>query len=460
MADVQGWVSDSFGFAPDFQKQIIAAMIQEPKIFERLGLYIDPNNFELIECRDIFKCLLSFYNKYKGVPNKEACIEYVKAYYAQTGRDSDSVTHTVEDLYEYKRISASSIEYIEEKVKNFISCQALKRAIYESIDDLGDVNKHYNVKARVEKALNVCANLESLGINAYSPDEILKRWQKRRRGEEIPRIPTGWAEFDKIFGGYGAGEVFTFLGPANSGKSMYLVNVGANVLLQKKNVIHFSLEMSEEITVQRYDMRLLGLTKDELKTSVASTKIKQLLEKQIGQLRIKRFPSSTVTAPELSACIKQLENRENFVPDMIIIDYVDIMRSTNKYTEKRYELDLMYQEVRNLAIEFNVPVVTATQMNRTALEKLESGKILTEENVADSYGIIRIVDCAVTINATPADIAKHNAVIYVCKNRDGAKGDQFRMAVDFSRASIREWAAPSVNDVKNAMRKKYMEQKG
>jgi hypothetical protein len=224
---------------------------------------------------------------------------------------------------------------------------------------------------------------------------------------------------------------------------MYLVNAGANILLQKKNVLHITLEMSEEITSQRYDMRLLGLTKDELKTPKANVKIKELLENHIGGLVVKRYPSGLASAADISAFIKRLENVRKFTPDVLIVDYADIMRSLNKYNDKRFELDSIYQQLRNLGIEFNIPVITATQLNRSAIEKLESGGILTEEFIAESYGIARIVDCGVTINATPADNAHNNSIIYVFKNRDGEAGAQFRMFVDFSKALIREWSASS-----------------
>ena len=446
---VQGWEQAAFGFTPEFQKQILATIIQEPKVFERIGVYIDPNNFEVDLFSNIFGCLQSFYKKYKGVPNYDECTELVNSYYSSNNIPKDDIVdETLKELYNHKRISGSSIEYTTNKVKDFISCQALKKAIYESIDDLGDVKNHLNVKKRIEEALNVCANLDDLGINAYSKDEILKRWRKRSEHVEIKRISTGWTEFDKIFGGYGSGELFTFLGPANAGKSMYLVNAGANILLQKKNVAHFSLEMSEEVTVQRYDMRLLGLTQEELLTNTASLRIKELLSKQIGQLRIKRFPATTVTAMDITSYLKRLEATDNFVADAVIIDYADIMRSSSRYNEKRYELDLIYQEIRNLAIEFDVPVITATQLNRAALEKLEEGKILTEENIAESYGIARVIDNGVTINATPLDNANHSSVIYVCKNRNGAAGGSMRMYVDFGKALVREWSAPSALDVK------------
>ena len=129
------------------------------------------------------------------------------------------------------------------------------------------------------------------------------------------------------------------------------------------------------------------------------------------------------------------------------------MRSLNKYNDKRFELDAIYQQLRNLGIEFNIPVITATQLNRSAIEKLESGGILTEEFIAESYGIARIVDCGVTINATPADNANNNSIIYVFKNRDGEAGEQFRMFVDFSKATIREWSASATN-IKQFTKKK------
>lgn len=454
MAEANGWQADSFSFSADFQKQIIISMIQEPKLFERIGLFIKADNFEIEDYSSIFSCLLSFYDKYKGLPSKEVCHELIKDKYEKINKSSITALEVVSELYNAKRIGTADLQCIEENVKSFVSCQALKQAILDSIEDLGDVGKHLHVKDRVEKALQVCAGLEDLGVNVYDIDEVASRWVRRLQGNEVVRFSTNWSEFDKTFGGYGCGEVFTFAGPAHSGKSMYLVNAGANLLLQKKNVLHISLEMSEAITSQRYDMRLLGLTKDELKTAMANQKIKELLQNSIGQLVIKRYPAATVTAPEISMYIKRLNNIKGFIPDILIIDYADIMRSSSKYLDKRFELDLIYQEVRNLAIEHNVPVITATQLNRSALEKLEAGKILTEETIAESYGISRIIDCGVTINATPADNANNQSTIYVFKNRDGIAGENFKMYVDFSRALVREWAAPNAQAVKALTKRK------
>jgi replicative DNA helicase len=146
---------------------------------------------------------------------------------------------------------------------------------------------------------------------------------------------------------------------------------------------------------------------------------------------------------------------KDFVPDIVIIDYADIMRSTHHYNDRRFELDAIYNQVRNLGIEFKVPIVTATQLNRSALERLESGKILTESNIAESYGIARIVDAGVTINSTPVDSSLHHiSTIYVFKNRDGESGESWKMYVDFSRALVREYSAPLISDITDKMKKK------
>ncbi len=446
MANISGWNPDTFSFSPEFQKQIIAAMIQEPKIFERLGVLTDHRSFDLQEYSEIFKGIQDFYEEYRGMPTKEALKDLLSTRY-----HSETLDETLNEIFNHKRIATSTLEYIEDNIRNFISCQALKRAIYESIDDLGDPKKHPNVKDRIEKALTIGASLDDFGIDAYNDEEILNRWQRRKDKQEIPRISTGWEKFDQVFGGFGIGEVFTFTGPAHSGKSMYLINVGANVLLQKKNVLHISLEMSQEITAQRYDMRLLGLTKEELNSKKAVERLKEILSNHLGRLIIKRYPSDTVTATDIATFIKRLEMVKDFVPDIVIIDYADIMRSTHHYSDRRFELDAIYNQVRNLGIEFKVPIVTATQLNRDSLERLEAGKILTEANIAESYSIARVIDCGITINSTPADIRQHVSTIYVFKNRDGESGETFRMYVDFSRALIREWG-PSP-DITNQMKK-------
>lgn len=437
MAETFGWQPDTFSFSPEFQKQIIATMIQEPKLFERLGLLTDSAFFEIRNLSIIFKALQDFYEEYRGLPTKEALGEYISS-------PSDNILETIEELYTKSNIDSSTIEFIEESVRNFISCQAIKKAVYESLDDLGDINKHLNVKERIEAALIVGASLDDLGTDIYDEDVIIDRLTRRANNTEIKKISSGWSWFDDVFGGLGIGELFTFMGPANCGKSMYLVNIGANCLLQKLNVLHITLEMSPESCAERYDSRLLGLNREELKSNKANAKIKELLNKRIGKIVIKEFPAGTASSADIGTFMRRLENTKKFKTDVLVLDYADILRSSKQYNDRRFELDTIYMELRNIAIEYKIPVVTGTQLNRSSLSLLESGGILTSANISESYGIQRIIDSAVTINATPTDTLNNTSVLYVAKNRTGRAGETCRMYTDFTKSLIREWSADSV----------------
>ena len=182
-------------------------MVNEPKVFERLGLVTDSRYFEIREFSEIFKNLQDFFNKYKGLPSQDALYDLVTKRYT-----SDTLKDTVNEIYNNQHISASTVKYIEENVRNFISCQSIKKAIYESIDDLGDINKHQFVRERIEKALLVGASLDDLGTEIYEDESILTRWQRRSENVEIQRISSGWSRFDSIFGGFGGGEIFFFYG--------------------------------------------------------------------------------------------------------------------------------------------------------------------------------------------------------------------------------------------------------
>ena len=105
MANISGWNPDTFSFSPEFQKQIIAAMIQEPKIFERLGILTDYRSFDIAEYAEIFKGIQDFYEEYRGMPTKEALSDLLSTRY-----HSETLNETLEEIYNHKRISTSTIE--------------------------------------------------------------------------------------------------------------------------------------------------------------------------------------------------------------------------------------------------------------------------------------------------------------------------------------------------------------
>lgn len=429
------WDVEHFSFTLEFQRRILITILQNKEIFNRLGLYIDYRYFENKDFSRIYKNILEFHEKYKGFPDSNSLIEHINI---KSGINPE-LKETIEELYSARRISKENVDFIENSLSNFIQSQALKKAIIDSLDDLGDVEKHEAIKERIEEALTIAAKIEDLGIDAYSKESIIERIRDRKNDTDIPRIPFHWSNMDKVFGGLGIGEIFSFIGPAHSGKSMFLVNVGVNLLLQQKNVLHVTLEMSEKITIQRYDMSLLGLTKPELKSSLAVENLKQRLKEHLGKLWVKQFPSDVTSPADIARFMNRLASVKDFVPDILIIDYADIMSSPSKYKEKRHELGAIYRGLRNLGVEYKIPVCTATQMNRGSLIKLEQGKLLDESDIAESYDIMRILDNGVSINSSVEDRHGNRAILYVVKNRDGDIGQKIKFFVDWSKAYAKEW---------------------
>lgn len=438
------WDQNHFAFTLDFQKQVLVTLLQNKGIFDRLGLYIDYKYFENRDLARIYKNLYEFTDHFKGYPTQDSLIEYM----SKKGEVSPELKETIEEIYTANRVSKENVDFIETSLSDFIQCQALKKSIVESLDDLGDVEKHEKIKERITEAMSIGDKMEDLGIDAYDKASIISRIRDRRDDKDIVRTPFRWHQMDQIFGGTGDGELFSFIGPSHCGKSMFLVNAGVNYLLQKLNVLHISLEMSEKITIQRYDMSLCGVTKSELKTQLLVDNIKKRLKDKIGRLWVKQFPSDVTTPGDVAKFMNRLASAKDFVPDVLIVDYADIMSSPSKYHEKRHELGATYRSLRNLAVEYKIPCITATQMNRNSLTKLESGKLLDESDIAESYDIMRILDGGVSINSSVEDRHRNVAVLYVVKNRDGDIGQKIKFFVDWSKAYAKEWDSPKNDEGK------------
>ena len=435
MQDKNIWDQNHFGYTFEFQKKILITMLQNKGLYDRLGAYIDYRYFENSDLSKIFRALSEFTEKYHGYPTLDSIEEYMSSQDGMT----EGIKENLEDIYSADKVSKENVDFIETSMSEFIQCQELKKAIMSSLDDLGDVDKHQQISTRISDALLVGTKLEDLGSDTYSAKSIADRYKARKENKAIKRIPTRWAVFDSIFGGLGNKELFSFLGPSHSGKSMFLINLGVNLLLQLYDVLHISLEMSKEVIEQRYDMSLLGLTKNELKTPLFSDRIRKKMKDKLGRLRVKQFPADVTTPAEIVKLMNHLASAENFVPDVLIIDYADILSSPSKYHEKRHELGAIYRSVRNIAVEYDIAAVTATQMNRGALSKLEGGKLLDESDIAEAYDIMRILDAAVSINSSIDDRHNNRALLYVVKNRDGDVGQKISFYVDWSKAYAREW---------------------
>lgn len=245
----------------------------------------------------------------------------------------------------------------------------------------------------------------------------------------------------------------------NTGKSHMLVNFGASALLAGKNVLHYTFELNERATGIRYDSHLLDI--DSIDCFANKDKIKQFYADNVetlGRLKIKYYPTGEATVSTLRSHIDKLGN-EGFKPDMIIIDYAGIMRSTERKELLRLELKQIYEELRGFANEMDLPIWTASQSNKDGANK----DFIDLTNMAEAYGQAHVADFIVGLARKSLAKSTGYGNVFIAKNRAGIDGIQLQIHLDTARSKLRvisesEFNASKANqeeDEENGMKNQF-----
>jgi replicative DNA helicase len=255
-------------------------------------------------------------------------------------------------------------------------------------------------------------------------------------------IKTGWDIIDtRLDGGLGEGELGFIVAPAGSGKSWLLARMGAEAMKQGKNVLHVTLELNENYVGLRYDAYFSGIAFQEVRKniSVVKEKIEEHKKNGGGQLFVKYFPLKTASPQTLKLHIDRLQLITGIKIDMLVVDYADILRpfmsdkNSNSYTEA----GSVYEELRQIAGELQIPVWSASQSNRGSHEE----DIIQAHNVADSYRKIMTGDFIISLSRKMEDKVASTGRIHIIKNRFGQDGDTFPIEFNTSIGVARIYEA-------------------
>lgn len=237
-----------------------------------------------------------------------------------------------------------------------------------------------------------------------------------------------------------------------SHNSHFLTMLGANAMRQGRNVLYYTFELSEAKVGIRFDSNFTDIDSNDIFDQ--KDKVNEFYSSnQIGKVKIKYFPTSQPTVNTLRAHMEKLALR-GFIPDMVIIDYADIMRSTRQYDSPRHELKLLYEELRAFATERNVVLWTASQSNREG----STADIVDMDNMSESYAKAFVADLIITLSRKSAERADGSGRLYVAKNRNGRDGLVFPIKIDTARSKftiVGEQTTPehAKDDVQSDMRK-------
>jgi replicative DNA helicase len=229
--------------------------------------------------------------------------------------------------------------------------------------------------------------------------------------------------------------------PPGVGKSLFLVNQGVHSLMEGRKVLYISLEMSEDKIAQRFDSVMTLIPQFKLKDPTSQLSVKERLElfqqEFSGQLVIKEFPTGQASINTIRNLMVQLQNYEDFTPDLLVVDYLELMRPTRDVQQEYHAQQRVAEELRGLGMEYGMLIWTATQTNRQG----RMVKVITDAELGDSYGKIRTCDFAMSLNQTEEEFDMGKMRGYVIKSRNGRPRFTVPIQIDYGTLRMAEGEA-------------------
>jgi len=435
-------------YGKQFQESLVQLILQDRPFSDQIEEVLDVDFFELRYLRVFASMVYNYRRKYGVHPT-----EKIVASMLRTEMDNfpESVQKQTRDYF--ARILIKTVQdsqYIKDTSLDFCKKQKLKEALMKSVDLIQN-SSYDEVKVLIDDALK-------LGTDNNFGHDLKKDFELRYELKSRNPVSTGWERIDKLTkGGMGMGELGVVIAPTGAGKSMALAHLGANAVKAGKNVVHYTLELSESVTGQRYDSCLSGVSlsglfhqKEEVLEAITDIK---------GSLIIKEYPTKTASVNTIRAHIEKLKKRNHKI-DMIIVDYADLLRPASHFKEKRNELESIYESLRAIAQEYKCPVWTASQTNRSGL----NAEVVTMESISEAFNKCFVADFICSISRTIKDKNANTARMFIAKNRNGADGLVFPMFMDTSCVSLKvltkvdnpeTYTSSSPTELANNLKEKY-----
>ena len=389
----------------------------------------------------VFQEIRNYFNKYSNPPTKEAVIIELGERNDLTDENFQSTTELlIEAEIAHEKNEKEDLPWLLERSEKFCQNKALYNAITDSIGIFDETKESDYSKEAIPTILSDALAVSfDRNIGHDFLENAEERFEFYRKKEE--KMPFDLEYFNKITGGGLSRKSLSIcLAGTGAGKSLFMCHVAANCLTENRNVLYITLEMAEERIAERIDANLLNVTMGGLKDISKehyNKKIDKLKNKTSGRLIIKEYPTASASVSNFKVLLNELKIKKGFVPDILFIDYLNICTSSryknNISAGSYFVVKAIAEEVRGLAVEWNIPVVTATQTNR-------AGFLSTDIDLSDtseSFGITAAADFMFALISTE-ELEEHNQIkVKQLKNRynDPVKNRNFVIGID--RAKMR-----------------------
>ena len=420
--------SENFNqFGPTFQSKIISSLLTDNKFIQTISDILEPKFFD----SDANKWLTTQVSKYFMEFRKAPTLEVLKIKITQMDDEILKVS-VIENLKEaWRNIEATDLEFVKQETLDFCKNQVLKGAIENSIDLLEQKN-YDEIKVIIDEAMKAGSERDLGHDYIISLDARLNESVRET-------MPTPWDAVSTVMdGGLAGGELGVLVAPAGIGKTWCLQSLGAHLVKQGKTVVHYTLELNESYVGLRYDTVFSGVTTSNIK--FYQDDVQKVIDKLTGKLIIKYYPTRAASVNTLAAHLKQMEIQE-IKPDVVIVDYADILKPTTFYKEKRHATGETYENLRGMAGEFDIPVWTASQANRSSLEE----EVIDASKVSEDYSKVMTADFVMSVSRKVEDKIANTGRFHVIKNRFGVDGITFPANINTNTGLIQVHEASTVS---------------
>ena len=398
--------------------------------------FIKGNYFDLKEERVIFEEIYNFVDKYKKIPTQTSLEIEVGERKDLTEIEYKKVVEIIQTLNPVK----VDFNWLIDTTEKFCKDKAIYNAIVDGISIIDGKDKDRNrdsIPSILTDALSVSFD------NAVGHDYILdadSRFDFYHRIEE--KIPFDLEYFNKITkGGLPPKTLNIALAGTGVGKSLFMCHMAANCLSQGKNVLYVTLEMAEERIAERIDANLMNISMEDLQDlpkKMFDDKMAKIMKKTSGKLIVKEYPTASANSNHFRGLIKELAIKKSFKPDIIFIDYLNICASSrfkgNANVGSYFYIKAIAEELRGLAVETNVPIMSATQTTRSGFISSDVGL----EDTSESFGLPATADLMFALISTEELEELNQIAVKQLKNRynDPTMNRRFVLGIDRAKMKL------------------------
>ena len=420
------------------EQTILRHLIHTDEYSRKAFPFIQPEYFSDRCDKIVFELISEFITKYNSLPAPEAIRISLNERRDLAQSEYDDCVTLIREISDKPEDIDSN--WLVETTESFCQRRAVYNAIMESIQIIDGKSK-----AKTETAIpHILSDALSVSFDAHIGHDYIEdaddRYEFYHRVEN--RVPFDLEFMNLITNGGTPNKTLNIIMAGTGvGKSLFLCHHAANCLTQNKNVLYVTCEMAEERIAERIDANLMDIGMDELhqlSKQVYDSKLSRVSNEFTGKLIIKEYPTSTATSNHIRILLEELSMKKKFKPDIVIVDYLNICASArlkNNGNVNSYNyIKAIAEELRGLAVEYNVPVFSATQVNRSGFGSSDFGL----EDTSESFGLPATADFMIAMIGTEELDEQNQVLIKQLKNRynDAVSNRKFVLGIDRSKMKL------------------------